>query len=182
MHSLVFYDQIIEVSCISQPPLTLHPEPTAPPLWTQSQAQTNSKDHLTSFLLLGCVLLQVGCEPRLSQGLQDCSHPPHMLCPGFTVNDDIIQIGGSICNMWTKHLVHEALKVAWVPNKLNGNMTNCVEKAVFSLLLWKSEQCLTSAGVCQPEALGWHQTSCGSRCKTYGTTQHIVWLFYCYHF
>lgn len=57
-----------------------------------------------------CTLLRVGCELRLPQGLQDHGHPLHMLHPGLTVDDNIIQLGGSICSMRTQHWVHEALK------------------------------------------------------------------------
>lgn len=41
----------------------------------------------------------VGCEPCLDQRLQNHAHLLHMLHTGVTVNDNIIQEGGSLCTV-----------------------------------------------------------------------------------
>lgn len=83
-----------------------------------------------------CTLLRVGREPHLPHGLQNRGHPLHMLSPGVTVDDNIIQVGGSICSMQPQHPVHKVLKGGGGSEKANRSVTNWynlygVEKAVF---------------------------------------------------
>lgn len=49
-------------------------------------------------------------EPPPQQRLHDCSHLLHMLCTDVTVNDNIIQVGGSLCSVLLHHLGQEELE------------------------------------------------------------------------
>lgn len=57
--------------------------------------------------------LWVGVKPSLPQWLEYHGHPLHMLCPAVTMDDDIIQVGSSICSVRMQHLIHEAFGSGW---------------------------------------------------------------------
>ncbi|XP_016418001.1 uncharacterized protein LOC107747899 [Sinocyclocheilus rhinocerous] len=55
-------------------------------------------------------LLRVGRQSGPSQRSQYGPHMLHMPLPVVAIDNNIIQISSSICRMWPKNLIHEALK------------------------------------------------------------------------
>lgn len=100
---------------------------TSPPFssWVLGDCNHCSFVYLWMHLLATQVVPQIPYLPLsnrtlfgfgLSQRPQDYHRPLHMLLPAVTIDDCIIQVGGSICSMvLVQHMVHQPLESGWGP-------------------------------------------------------------------
>lgn len=106
--------------------------------YKQGVVKTNPQNHLTSFLVVRCgqdamaAVLSTdpfnptfACEPHLHQGFQVHSQSLHMLCPGVAVDDNVVQVGISLCGFWCNTLSTRHWKVILAPN--NGSCDKLVQ-------------------------------------------------------